>query len=1001
MTEGEPVIDISDFIPTYATFDNPRYNLDYYTKKEFYERRLQPLEEVTPGTFLANQIIIANFMAASTLNDGMLLMHQAGTGKTRASIAVIEKIRNESTKFKRAIICTRGETLQNNYIYELVEKATSGRYLPPGIEMVKDKKERQRKIMKLVTTFYTFKTFEKFAKELQSMPESTIKEQYSNAIIVIDEVHNLRLKPTEKQNEGINIYKQFHRLCHGINNAKIILMSATPMKDSADEIASVINLILPLSSQLPEGANFHKVMFDSKNMLKQNSIAKFKEIIRGRTSYLKSMPSTVIKEFVGTTLGKLKHMIVYPVEMSKFQSEYYSSAYISDMTGESGVYLNSRQASLFVFPDGSYGKSGFKDESNVRALLNKFIGGPDTSIESKLENLKKYSAIYSSVIETALKAARKGESAFIYCEYVSGGGLNLLSLLLDLMGYKRAFGNETSQGLRYALLTGDKDIKASKISKIIERFNQPDNMNGRYIQLVLGSRIVSEGVTLRNVQHEMILTPHWNYAETEQAIARGIRFKSHEDLERAGIVPEVKIYQYVSMPMQSDDIIAAESIDLKIYETAESKDFEIKSIERLIKETSFDCALTYQRNLNKNDKDFSRDCDYQKCNYKCDNIPSQLYVDAVSGLLESQIDYSSYNILYKNEYMKELKQRIISIFNIYFAVDIYKLTKLCIPFNQYQVLEALHDIIENNEKIYNAYGISCVLREESNVFYLIDSFLHKNTLWTGYYTNVPVTQRNVTFSEAIEPLRKQIIYETVNTLRYETESEDEVNLLMNKLNIEERNNLLEEIIIDHDNKRENVLQQKLLMSYFNKYLLRVNEQKLISSFLYVNKVGPLRCFNSNTQWTDCDDQSKETYKKEVEQALYENPYGFIGIYNRQTKKFSIRNLRDERGKGRECKTLNKNEIMSLICNIIKLDYKPSNKNRQQIIQELKLQQATARGGDTLIYDETQLNDPSLVTDEDLDRYVYWNAKDKKKEDICKAIQKWFEDNNLLIEIIKK
>lgn len=416
MTEVEPVIDISDFIPTYATFDNTRYNLDYYTKKEFYERRLKPLEEVTPGTFLANQIIIANFMSAATLNDGILLMHQAGTGKTRASIAVIEKIRNESEKFKRAIICTRGETLQNNYIYELVEKATSGRYLPPGIELIKDKKERRRKIMKLVTTFYTFKTFEKFAKELQSMPETAIDEQYSNAIIVIDEVHNLRLKPTEKQNQGINIYKQFDRLCHGIKNSKIILMSATPMKDSADEIASVINLILPLSSQLPEGSNFHKAMFDSKNELKQNSIVKFKEIIRGRTSYLKSMPSTVIKEFVGSTLGKLKHMIVYPVEMSKFQSEHYSSAYISDMTGESGVYLNSRQASLFVFPDGTYGKSGFKSESNVRTLLTKYVGGVNASIESKLENLKKYSAIYSSVIDIALKAYKSGQTAFIYCE---------------------------------------------------------------------------------------------------------------------------------------------------------------------------------------------------------------------------------------------------------------------------------------------------------------------------------------------------------------------------------------------------------------------------------------------------------------------------------------------------------------------------------------------------------------------------------------------------------
>ena len=55
---------------------------------------------------------------------------------------------------------------------------------------------------------------------------------------------------------------------------------------------------------------------------------------------------------------------MYQTPLQNFQLEKYTEAYTLDRSGGSntkgkGIYSNSRQAALFVFPDGSYGVKGF------------------------------------------------------------------------------------------------------------------------------------------------------------------------------------------------------------------------------------------------------------------------------------------------------------------------------------------------------------------------------------------------------------------------------------------------------------------------------------------------------------------------------------------------------------------------------------------------------------------------------------------------------------------
>jgi hypothetical protein len=161
-----------------------------------------------------------------------------GTGKTCTAIAAIEQLRYEkSSHIKRALIFAKGARLIKNFIQELLFTCTDGRYIPDNFKVLTDL-EKVRRVRKITSEFYNFFTFEKFAKYLTKLSDRDIIDQFSNSIIVIDEVHNIREKMEKHQNkdydffkkESFDVYKQFHRMFHLIKYSKILLMSGTVMK---------------------------------------------------------------------------------------------------------------------------------------------------------------------------------------------------------------------------------------------------------------------------------------------------------------------------------------------------------------------------------------------------------------------------------------------------------------------------------------------------------------------------------------------------------------------------------------------------------------------------------------------------------------------------------------------------------------------------------------------------------------------------------------------------
>lgn len=647
-------MDIADFLPSYPSFDDDFYT-DLFLKKEFNELQLPVVEDISSleGDYFKHQKIIARFVSVYTPYVGLLVVHRMGTGKTKAAIAASELVRSSNSTITGAVVCARGDSLLENFRAELVNSNLS-HYVPENVELLTEGERitRQRVLLKSWyyysqrnRTAYFGATFYELAKQLTSMSDEEIIEQFSNKIYIVDEVHNIRPRETSSDDgESIQVYKQFHRLFHTARNIKVLLLTGTPIKDTLDEFANVMNLILPSEDQFIRkqflATYFEKEADTPYLSLKASMVQDLKKKLKGRVTYLRSMDSNVKITFRGEkNFGGLRHLIVYPVEMSSFQTKHYAPLYKADSSGSGTVYLDSRQASAFVFPDGSQGDEGFK-RWVVKTTSQRSIGGVSDSwyklssaFEKELEGpeedpfykLRKFGAVYATTIQMVAANAKAGKLQFVYGEYVTGSGAILFSLLLEKFG---KFVRATKQNVdtpsttpRYALINNMASSGAES-RKLRIAFNNPNNLFGQHLNTIIGSTVTAEGFSLLNVQAEYILTPHWNYTETDQAIARGNRVGSHNRLIEAGISPVLDVYQFVAIP---DPEYKVKSVDLEMYLVSEVKDVNVKKLERVIKEAAFDCALDYKRNRSYHASNFSRDCDYLECDYDCDDIPSDLY----------------------------------------------------------------------------------------------------------------------------------------------------------------------------------------------------------------------------------------------------------------------------------------------------------------------------------------------------------------------------------------
>jgi len=1101
-------MEIYDFLPKYPNVEKqvPEYMNTYkknffktiYDKTEFYENKLKRDESIpkNPGEFMKAQKTVSRYFNALTIYDRLLLLWTPGTGKSLAAVAAIEKIRSQNSTIDKAMVFAKGVGLLKNFQNELVFKGTKGTYIPENYDLMTEG-EKQSRVRKKVREYYEFYTFQTFAKEISTRSNQYIRDRFSNKVIVIDEVHNLRAKTKvlevdeerttylqklvseafssiinssnlklfkRKLREGkrklnveefynavfefdrtaqladievifdkfadddtidvnrvisfmnkvknLDVYKQFWRLTHIPENIKVILLSGTPMKDQPSEIASVMNLLLPVEEQLPMGLNFKNkylnIQEDGSYTVKPTMVESLKKVFKSRVSYLTSVDSAVKKVFVGEILPTFKSFVIDVDIMSDFQSRIYDAAYQEDI-GKAGeveeestrFYENSSQASLFVFPDGSYGKLGFNKYVKLRnkkyylsdALKKEIVGSNN---EESLKNIRKLSSKYSETIRVLLENYETGKSSFVYSEYVTGSGIILFSLLLELFGFSSTGKSIKQKKARYLLLS-DFNLTYSQILENVERFNQPDNMNGEYISVILGSRLVSEGFTFKNIQSETVLTPFWNYSETSQVIARGYRFGSHEDLIRAGYEPVLYIYQRAS---QSNNEVFP-SIDIVKYKRSEVKDFSIKRIEQLMKEAAFDCALNYGRNF-KPGNDFTRECNYQLCAYKCDGINMDTLL-----LPTTALDYSTYNLYYSTNAVSKIIDGIKTIFRTNFIVDFKYLKVTFSDYNEFEILKALYEIITKNVILRNKYGFASYLKEDNNTYFLSNDLGQSASLLTTYYTQNPTVYDTTTFQRILNELYISSLPDLIKEYRDTVEEKTFISYILSKIPTTMQQFLFENSKLA---KTTNTLMCNTeavdaIVNYFT-----LNDFDIDG--VYVNNIRysetrKLRCLYGN-EWKDCKEADNAKYADFISKGKkIESPFGFVGVVNPTTNDFCIKKIEkgDEldprkRTPGKVCTSYDKNFLVYLtILMGIRFpdedeDTKKYYKKINKMIDIEKSDVRTLRDFLDNILPDKQRGITSDINKQKLKDGILWSSVSKRY--LCKNLRKFFEENNLII-----
>ena len=271
-----------------------------------------------------------------------------------------------------------------------------------------------------------------------------------------------------------------------------------------------------------------------------------------------------------------------------------------------------------------------------------------------------FSVKYKMILEDI--RTHPNELIFIYSEYRKSG-VYPICLMLEYYGYKR-FGKEPHgnmlqmdpknknlnyiqkpSGKSYILLEGD--IGTDERARLVDLYNDPSNRNADNIHIIIGTKVMGEGIDMKNIRQIHILNPWFNFSRMDQVIGRGVRYCSHINVEEDKRNVEVKIYGSSAIPYETilqkenrtmdkpmpylemdvteeqDDYepIDRETTDEYIYRLAVEKDFVFQKIFKVLKQNAIDFDLNRNANYfggefgNKGDKDFSRECHYEECNW--------------------------------------------------------------------------------------------------------------------------------------------------------------------------------------------------------------------------------------------------------------------------------------------------------------------------------------------------------------------------------------------------
>ena len=238
-------------------------------------------------TLTPTQKFVKTYFTPRNINKGILLNHSVGTGKTCSAISTSASFAKENY----TIIWVTRHTLKEDVWKNMFDKVCNS-----ILEDETDKVEQLKIIKKNWFPILSYKQFTNLIAKKNKYYEDLVKingkeDPFKNTLIIIDEVHKLftnDLKITERPN--VKLLKQALHNSYTLStndSCKLILLSATPITEDIMSLNKILNLILPINSQLPEDYEVFKEKYcDTNGLITTEGVISYINNISGIVSYL-------------------------------------------------------------------------------------------------------------------------------------------------------------------------------------------------------------------------------------------------------------------------------------------------------------------------------------------------------------------------------------------------------------------------------------------------------------------------------------------------------------------------------------------------------------------------------------------------------------------------------------------------------------------------------------------------------------------------------------------
>jgi len=556
---------ISSF-PYYPSIKSKNFYWKLYKKKEFHDLIEETFEK--NQIYFSHQQIVARFLAEWTQYRSLCLFHDTGTGKSASASAIFDTLYKTNPLLK-TVYLSNSSIINKNFKDELKQRSQVIQ------KYMEEKRKKGQDIGNLWMHFnIIFSTYRKFAFAFENK-KVTIQQKYNNTLFILDEAHHLVVQDMDEKTD--KIYSRLASFFKLITNKKIVIMTATPMRNSPSEISPLINLLIEKEEdKLPEKKKFDRYFFSEREgsiipslpLYQWSSEKKEKEFakkIQGYISVVKQN-TTIPVSFRGAIYEPMKYFKIFLRQMSSFQTKYYFEALMKELSQsqeDNAIFSQSTQACLFVYPNGTYGIENTRNYWQGNSLTTEFfketgLRKPNLTEQEKLERIQNYSCTYYWVIQNILRNSQ--DLFYVYCDKINGSGIFMcITLLRKCFGFsllrlekevRETTTDQWYQNHRPAkrcifLSETEEDTVSANIERLIQVFNDPRNREGKYIQVLFGTDKTKEGITLKGIQQVHIVSTDWNFGKMYQAIGRAVRIKSHEGMPQG---TRVNIFLHASVP---------------------------------------------------------------------------------------------------------------------------------------------------------------------------------------------------------------------------------------------------------------------------------------------------------------------------------------------------------------------------------------------------------------------------------------------------------------------